>query len=90
MCNGPARSVICSNALYCCQKYNINIHDLTDDDFINSISKKNFLLCGKPAVSGDIVNSLLEIVFIRDGVFNLNSFLNWQQLQDIIIELCTM
>ena len=57
---------------------------------LSKVSVNFFLLCGKPAVSGDIVNSLLEIVFIRDGVFNLNSFLNWQQLQDIIIELCTM
>ena len=90
MCNGPAGSIICSNVLYCCQKYNINIHDLTDDAFINGISKKIFILCGKPAVSGDLVNTLLEIIFIRDGIFNFNSFLNRQQLQDIIIELCTV
>ena len=57
---------------------------------LSMVLAKFFILCGKPAVSGDLVNTLLEIIFIRDGIFNFNSFLNRQQLQDIIIELCTV
>ena len=89
LCNCPATSLICSNALDCCLKYRVNINNLCSGEFINNISKNFFTLCGYSSIPEEVITGLLETIFTRDGVFKIGSFLNWQQLQDIISLICT-
>ena len=89
LCNCPATSLICSNALDCCLKYNTNIYNLCDGEFIDNISRNFYSVCGYTSIPGDVISGLLEAIFTRDGLFNLDNFLNWQQLQDIVSLICT-
>ena len=93
----PANSVFYKNVLYFCNHYSVSIFDLFSS--FNSIlrNKVNFItLCHEDCmpsnmISADQLNLLLECIFIRDGVFNLNEhFVDMKDtMTAIILFICT-
>ena len=93
----PATSLLGSNVLYCASEYNANISDLLhcNTDSVSNILERSYFcnICncrdfnaGKVLPNRDLL-FILETLFARDRSFYID--FNYQQLQDIIISLCT-
>jgi hypothetical protein len=91
--SGPAMSAMCSNVLYSCAKYNLNVADFYNHCKINKLTNNSVFrlqhdVCNCRLAQSEL-NLLLELIFIRDGVFNLGTFFDRQQLIDFIHCLTT-
>jgi len=93
----PASSLLCRNVLYFCNHYSVtNFHLFNSYNFILR-NKVNFMrLCHedcRPAnmISADHLNLLLECIFLRDGVFNLDEHFDDLKgtMTAIILFICT-
>ena len=90
----PATSLLGSNLLHCCVEYKINIDYLLRCCCKSNIHCKTYFqaLCSirdKTVISQHELSLLCETLFVRDGSFYLDFKLEYQQLQDIIISICT-